>query len=233
MWVAGFGKEGQQKLKAASVLVSRVGGVGGAVALQLAAAGIGKLVLAHAGDLKPSDLNRQVLMRHDAIGQSRVECAAQRLREFKADIDVVAVAQNVSEANAERLVSSVDLVVDCAPLFEERFAMNRGAVRQGKPLVECSMYELEAHVTTIVPGQSPCLACLYPEPPPHWQRQFPVFGAVAGTAGSLAAMEVIKLIAGVGETLQGKLLTCDLRTMEFRRVNVRRAPGCAVCGHLS
>jgi molybdopterin-synthase adenylyltransferase len=230
MWVSGFGESGQRKLKSASVLVSRAGGVGGALALHLAAAGVGRIVLAHAGSLRPSDLNRQVLMRHDALDRSRVECAAKRLREFKNDIEVVAVAQNVSEENASRLVSMADVVADCAPLFSERFLLNREAVRQRKPMVECAMYDTELHVTTIIPGTTPCLACLYPEPPPHWTRQFPVFGAVAGTAGSLGAMEVIKVIAGLGEPLAGKLLTADLRTMDFRRVNIHRRPDCAVCG---
>jgi len=230
LWVSGFGNDGQKKLKGASVLVSRAGGVGGALALQLAAAGVGRIILAHGGDLRASDLNRQVLMRHDAIGKTRVECAAQRLREFKSDIEVVAIAENVSEANAGRLVSMADVVADCAPLFAERFLLNREAIRQRKPMVECAMYETELHVTTIVPRETPCLACLYPEPPPHWTREFPVFGAVAATAGSLGAMEVIKVISGFGEPLKGRLLHGDLKTMEFRRVNVRRRKDCAVCG---
>jgi len=230
MWVEGFGEAGQRKLKNAAVLVSRCGGVGGAVALELAAAGIGKLVLAHAGNLKPSDLNRQILMTHDWLGRSRVECAAQRLRALNPRLEIVAVAENVSESNAARLVEQADLVVDCAPLFAERFLMNREAVRQGKPMVECAMYELQAQITTIIPGRGPCLACLYPEAPPDWRRQFPVFGAVSGMVGCLGAMEAIKVLAGLGEPLLGKLLTCDLRTMTFRKVNTKKLPDCPVCG---
>lgn len=147
MWVAGFGEENQRKLKASSVLVSRCGGVGGLIAYQLAAAGIGKLVLAHAGELKASDLNRQILMRHDWIGRPRVDCAAQRLRELNPDVIVEAVPENICESNAQQLVKQVDLIADGAPLFEERFAMNRQAVRQRKPLVECAVFELEAQIT--------------------------------------------------------------------------------------
>jgi molybdopterin/thiamine biosynthesis adenylyltransferase len=231
MWVTGFGEEGQRRLKGASVLVSRCGGVGGAVALELAAAGVGKIILAHAGNLKPSDLNRQILMSHDWLGRSRVECAAQRLRALNPRLEVVAVAENVCEANVARLVEQADVVADCAPLFEERFLMNREAVRQRKPMVECAMYELEAQITSIVPGQTPCLACVYPEPPADWRRQFPVFGAVAGTVGCLGAMEVIKLLTGLGEPLQGRLLTCDLRTMSFRSVKTMRRSDCPVCGN--
>ncbi|MEC7922291.1 MAG: HesA/MoeB/ThiF family protein, partial [Planctomycetota bacterium] len=138
MWVPEFGEEGQEKLKGASVLISRIGGLGGVVAYELAAAGVGRLVLAHAGDVKPSDLNRQLLMTHDGLGKSRVESAARRLRELNPRLEIEAVAENVNEDNVARLVESVDLVVDCAPLFEERFLMNREAQAQGKPLVECA-----------------------------------------------------------------------------------------------
>jgi molybdopterin/thiamine biosynthesis adenylyltransferase len=230
MWVAGFGEEGQRRLKGASVLVSRCGGVGGVLALELAAAGVGKIILAHAGSLKPSDLNRQILMTHDWLGRPRVECAAQRLRALNPRLEVVAVAENVSEANVARLVGQADVVADCAPRFEERFLMNREAVRQGKPMVECAVYELEAQISTIVPGDTPCLSCLCPEPPTGWRRQFPVFGAVAGMVGCLGAMEVIKLLTGLGEPLLNRLLTCDLRAMSFRTVNTKRRPDCPVCG---
>jgi molybdopterin/thiamine biosynthesis adenylyltransferase len=129
-------------------------------------------------------------------------------------------------------VAQADLVVDAAPLFTERFAMNAAAVQQRKPLVECAMYELDFQLTTIVPGKTPCLACLYPEPPPHWKRQFPVFGAVSGSVASLAAMEVIKLLTGLGEPLLGQMVHANLRTMEFRKLPLARDPECAVCRSL-
>jgi molybdopterin/thiamine biosynthesis adenylyltransferase len=142
----------------------------------------------------------------------------------------LAVAENVSEANAARLIGQADVVADCAPLFEERLLMNREAVRQGRPMVECAVYGLEAQVTTIVPGQTPCLACLCPEPPANWRRQFPIFGAVAGMAGCLAAMEVIKLLTRLGEPLQSRMLACDLLTMSFRQLKTTRRLDCPVCG---
>jgi molybdopterin/thiamine biosynthesis adenylyltransferase len=230
MWVPDFGEAGQEALKGASVLVSRVGGLGGVVAYQLAAAGVGQLVLAHAGNVRPSDLNRQLLMTHDWLGKPRVESAQRRLKDLNPRLKVVAVGENVSDENVSRLVSQADLVVDCAPLFPERFAMNREAVRQGKPLVECAMYELEAQLTTVLPGRSPCLRCLYPDDPPAWRREFPVFGAVSGTVGCLAAMEAVKVLAGFGEPLAGRLLTMDLRDMTFRRRQVERREDCPVCG---
>lgn len=232
IWVDGFGESGQARLKGASVLVSRVGGLGGPVAMQLAAAGVGRLVLAHAGDAKPSDLNRQLLLTTDSIGQQRVATAKRRLAEFNPLVEVEAVAENLSEQNAERLVGSVDLVVDCAPLFEERYAMNAAAMRLNKPIVECGMYDLEAQLTTMLPGQTPCLACLYPEKPTWWRREFPVFGAVSGSLGCLAAMEAIKVLAGFGDTLTSKLLVYNLRTMQFRTIELERRPECPVCASI-
>jgi molybdopterin/thiamine biosynthesis adenylyltransferase len=232
LWVDGFGEAGQQKLKGASVLVSRCGGLGGIVAYQLAAAGIGRLVLAHAGNVRPNDLNRQILMTHNWLGLSRVESARRRLLELNPRLEVLAVAENIAESNAARLVGEADLVVDCAPLFPERYLMNREAVRQRKPLVECAVYELEAQITSIVPGQTPCLACLHPENPPAWKREFPIFGAVAGTAGCLGAMEAIKLIAGLGQPLLGQMLAFDLRDMTFRKRTIARRAECTVCGGL-
>ena len=229
LWVAGFGDAGQERLKGSTVLVSRCGGVGGTVALYLAAAGVGRLLLAHAGDLRPDDLNRQILMSYAGLGQPRVDQAAGRLREFNSHLDVVPIPENVNPANVDRLVAQADLVASCAPLFEERLLLNAAAVKLRRPLVDCAMYELEAQLTTILPGRSPCLACLYPAPPSGWKRQFPVFGAVAGTVGALGAMEAIKCLAGFGELLAGKLLVCDLGDMTFRKVPLRRDPACPVC----
>lgn len=230
MWVADFGEAGQRRLKASAALVSRVGGVGGTVAYYLAAAGIGKLVLAHAGNVRPSDLNRQLLMTHAGLDAPRVDSAARRLRELNPRLEIDAVGENITEANVADLVGRVDLVADCAPLFSERLLMNREAVRQGKPLVDSAMFDLEAQLTTILPGRTPCLACLYPAEPPAWKRQFPVFGAVAGSIASLAAMEAIKVLGGFGEPLAGRLLIANLRDMSFRTVRISRNPHCAVCG---
>jgi molybdopterin/thiamine biosynthesis adenylyltransferase len=225
----GLGEAGQEKLKGATVLVTRVGGVGGTAAYQLAAAGVGRLVLAHAGNLRANDLNRQLLMTHDWIGKPRVQSAARRLRELNPRLEVVAVEENVSEENAARLVGGADLVLDAAPLFQERLLLNREAVRQKKPLVDCAMYGFEVQVTTVVAGKTPCLACLYPEVPPGWKRRFPVLGAVAGVAGCLGAAEAIKVIAGAGEPLLGRMLVGDLGAMEFRTVRLSRNLRCSVC----
>lgn len=230
--VRDFGEEGQRRLKAATVLISRIGGVGGSAAMQLAAAGVGRLILAHAGDVRLNDLNRQLLMTTDWIGKPRVESAVRRLRELNPHVEIETVAENINDSNAAELVRRCDVVVSAAPLFAERLLMNREAVRHRKPLVDSAMYELEGRLTTILPGRSPCLSCLYPEPPPNWKREFPVFSAVSSTVGSLAAMEVIKLITGIGEPLTGRLLTFDLRDVTFRAIPILRQADCVTCGSI-
>jgi molybdopterin/thiamine biosynthesis adenylyltransferase len=227
--VRDFGEEGQRRLKQATVLISRIGGVGGTIAMQLTAAGIGRLVLAHAGNLRLDDLNRQLLMTTNGIGKPRVESALRTLHAINPHVQIETVAENISEQNAAALVERCDVVACAAPLFSERLLLNREAVRQCKSLVDGAMFDLEGRLTTVVPGQTPCLACLYPESPPNWKREFPVISPIASTVGCLAAMEVIKLLTGLGQPLVSKLLTFDLRDMSFRTVAISRQPNCPVC----
>jgi molybdopterin/thiamine biosynthesis adenylyltransferase len=228
--VPGFGEAGQEKLRASTALISRCGGLGGPLAYHLAGAGFGRLIIAHGGNLKPDDLNRQILMTHDWIGKPRIDSIVRRLREYSPLVEVEGVGANISEANAAELVGRADIVFDCAPLFEERFLMNRECVRQGKPMVEAAMFGLEGQVTTIIPGVTPCLRCLYPEQPPAWKRKFPVLGAVSAMAGAVAAMEGIKVLTGLGTPLAGVLLYYDAASMMFQRIPLQRRPDCDVCG---
>jgi molybdopterin-synthase adenylyltransferase len=230
MWVPNFGEDGQRKLKNATAFISRIGGIGGTVAYYLAAAGIGRLIIAHAGNVRRDDLNRQILMTEDWLGKPRIESAAKRLRELNPRLEIVAHAENVTDPNAKLLISDADVIVSAAPLFAERFAMNAAAVAAGKPMVDCAMYEMQAQIFSVSPRRSPCFACVFPVAPETWKRQFPVFGAVSGTVACMGAMEVVKIISGVGTPLYGKLLAYDLGDMSFRRLHVKRDPACAVCG---
>ncbi|TDU64620.1 molybdopterin/thiamine biosynthesis adenylyltransferase [Prosthecobacter fusiformis] len=233
MWVPGMGEEGQRKLKGASVLISRVGGLGGLVAMELAAAGVGRMILAHGGSLKLPDLNRQLLQTRNHVGMERMENIVKRLKDLNPDCEIVGVAKNIDPTNAEELVAQADIVVDAAPLFQERLALNAAAWRLGKPMVECAMHTLQATVTTFIPGQTGCLACYVPEVPVNWTRQFPVFGAVSGTVACLGAMEAIKLITGIGSPLAGEMLSMDLGMMQFRRVKLPQRQDCEICSERS
>lgn len=167
LWVRGFGDVGQRRLKGSTVFVSRIGGVGGTTTMMLAAAGVGRLILAHAGDVRLNDLNRQLLMTTDHVGKPRIESAVRTLRGINPHVVVETIGENVTEDNVDRLAGRADGIVSAAPLFPERLAMNALAVRRGVPLVDAAMYELEGRLTTVVPGRTPCLSCLYPEPPPR------------------------------------------------------------------
>ena len=214
MWTKGFGIEGQRYLRGATVMISRVGGVGGIAAMELAAAGIGRLVLAHGGLVEPSDLSRQLLMTHDRVGHPRIECIVERLTDFNPRLEIIALGENVNEDNAAFLVEQADLVIDAAPEFDERYAMNDAAFKLGKPVIECSINDLEARITTMIPGRTQSLREMIPEPPEGWRREVPLFGAATSVVGGLAAMEAIKLIAGFGEPLIGRVLKIDLRDVK-------------------
>jgi len=229
----GFGEAAQEKLKASTVLVTGVGGLGGTAALYLAVAGVGRLILVRGGDLQRDDLNRQVLMTDDWVGKPRVFKAQQTLAALNPDIAIEAICEYVTPDNVYRLVRSADLALDCAFDFQERDLLNAACVTWGKPMIEAAMNAMEAYLTTIVPGQTPCLTCLFPEKP-VWDRWgFGVLGAVSGTLACLTALEAIKLITGLGEPLRGYLLTMDLARAEFAKRHAYHDPNCPICGSIS
>lgn len=229
----GFGEEAQRRLRASAALVTRIGGLGGPVAAYLAMAGIGKLVLAHGGDLTWSNMNRQILMSYDAVGKPRIGCVPAFFARIAPHVEIVTLGQDMDETRAREWVAQVDVVCDCPPTFEERFALNQACVALGKPLVEPAMYGLEGTLTTIVPGETPCLACLVPEKPPWWHHLgFPVLGAVSAALGCLAAIEAVKVLTGYAEPLKGQMLHYDASSMDFVKFPISRRPDCPVCGHL-
>ena len=233
MSLAGFGEPAQQRLKNSAALVARAGGLGGTVALYLAAAGIGRLTLLHGGTVTHTNLNRQVLMTADWVGKPRAEKLRASLLAFNPDLVLTVIPENPNDANLGEQAGRVDILCDCPPTFEERFALNRASVRHRKPMIEAAMNGMEAHLTVLVPGRTPCLQCLYPEPPPDWSgTTFPVLGAVSGAVACLAAIEAIKVLTGFGKPLVGQMLVFDTECHEYRKYKVHRNPACSVCGHL-
>ena len=169
-------------------------------------------------------------MARDWLGKPRVDCAVETLQRFKPEVEVEPVNANLSEANANELIAKADIVFDAAPLFEERFAMNRACVALNRPLIDCAMYSMEGQVIPIFPGRTPCLACIYPAPPTHWKRRFPVLGAVSAIVAQIGALEGIKHIAGFGEVAAGKMLTIDTATMRLDTITLApRREDCPVC----
>jgi molybdopterin/thiamine biosynthesis adenylyltransferase len=227
----GLGEIGQRRLKGASVLVSRAGGLGGTAALELAKAGIGRLMIAHDGVVEAENLNRMLLAMPADLGRLRVDAFKETLAAVNPSVEVVVEASNADGANASVLAADADVIVDAAPLFDERYALNEAAVSLRRPLVTAAMFGLEGYVTTIEVPATPCLACIYPTAPPDWDlRCFPVVLPSSALLGTVAAMEVIKVLTGCGTPLHNTLLYCDLTDTSFRRLSVARRTDCEVCG---
>lgn len=227
--IDGIGPEGQEKLARATVLVAGVGGLGGTVATWLTAAGVGHLILTHEGPLELPDLNRQTLMSPDWLGHSRVACAKLSLHHFNPDVQVSILDARLDAASAAELVARSTVAVSARLNFEEREILNRACVNARVPMVEAAMWGMEYTLTTIRPGESPCLKCIYPAFPEWDALGFPVLGAVPGVLGSLAAAEAVKAITGMGTPLAGTLLHGDVAAMETSKIRIRRRPDCPVC----
>jgi molybdopterin/thiamine biosynthesis adenylyltransferase len=230
--IDGFGKEGQQRLKGSTVMISRCGGVGGTAAINMALAGVGRLILVHGGKVELEYLNRWVWAGPSDVGRPCTEVLGEHLRAINPLVELELVPELINEKNVAALVSRCDMVIDGAPLFEERYLMHREAVRQKKPIVMGAMYSTEGYVTTYVPGEAPCLKCIYPEKPDYWTH-IGVFPAIAPgplIVGSMSAMEAVKVLTGFGQPLKGILWYFDLQTSLVRQLKVSRRPNCEVCG---
>ncbi|MBE9205850.1 HesA/MoeB/ThiF family protein [Nostoc sp. LEGE 06077] len=231
MMLPNFGEAAQKRLKSATVLVTGVGGLGGTAALYLAVAGVGRLILVRGGDLRLDDMNRQILMTDDWVGKPRVLKAKETLQAINPDIEIETIHDYVTAENVDSLVQSADMALDCAHNFTERDLLNAACVRWRKPMVEAAMDGMEAYLTTIIPGVTPCLSCLFPEKPDWDRRGFSVLGAVSGTLACLTALEAVKLITGFSQPLLSQLLTIDLNRMEFAKRRSYRDRSCPVCGN--
>jgi molybdopterin/thiamine biosynthesis adenylyltransferase len=230
----GFGLDGQRRLRDAHVAISRGGGVGGSVAAHLARAGIGRITIAHGGEIVPEFLNRMPLAFPEDLGRPCADAFRDMLARINPDVATDVIPSYVNDDNVEQITKDADLIVDGAPLFEERYALNREAVTSGRPLVSGAMYDTEGYVTTVLPGKTACLACIYPAKPEFWTdiSVFPAISPGPGLVASMMAMEAIKVLTGLGEPLHDQLWFFDLRTNVNRTFQVSRRPDCAVCaGH--
>lgn len=229
----GFTEVSQARLRASTVLLAGVGGLGGAIAYALAGAGVGKLIIVHSGALTESNLNRQTLMADGGVGQPRAMLARRRIEEYSRFTRVEAHDISITEGALAPLLRDVDLVIDARHNFPERRALNRAALERGLPLLFAAMDGLEAQMALFIPGVTGCLDCLYPEDPPDWEPfGFPVFGAVSHTIGAMAGMESVKHLAGYGSPARG-LVTMSLADYRTRIFPLRPAPDCPVCARAS
>jgi molybdopterin/thiamine biosynthesis adenylyltransferase len=228
----GFTPEHQARIKTASALVAGIGGLGGAAATYLAVAGIGRLRIAHYGTLTLSNMNRQTLMMDERIGESRVLQAKDRIKELNPHVEVEIINERISDDNIGVLLDGIDIALSARPNFSERRTLNRGCVKGHITMIEAAMNGMEGYLLNVVPEQTPCLECLYPEDNPEWEELgFPVLGAVSGMLGCIMAIEAIKLLTGYGRPILSQMLVFNTFDMEYRKFRVRRNYSCPVCGN--
>ncbi len=227
-----IGEAGQLKLKGGKVLVVGAGGLGSAILYYLAAAGVGTLGIVDNDEVDLSNLQRQILHNTGDLGRPKVDSARDKLTWLNPDTDVIAFRERLTADNAREIMSGYDVVVDGADNFATRFILNETCVSSGIPFVHGGILGFFGQAMTVVPGQGPCLQCVFRELPPS--EAVPaapgVLGAVAGNIGTIEAAETVKLLLGTGRLLVGRLLMYDAMDASFREVAVKRDPQCPVCG---
>lgn len=231
----GVGKEGQQKLKTARVLVVGAGGLGSPAALYLAAAGVGTLGILDSDAVDVSNLQRQILHSTSSVGVSKVVSAKDRLNAHNPHVSVVTHNIRLRSDNAMETLNDYNIIIDGSDNFPTRYLINDACVLLKKPMVYGSIFRFEGQVTVFYPPDGPCYRCAYPEPPPPHLVQdcadAGVLGVLPGIIGTLQATEAIKLIVGSGRPLIGRLMMVDALEMQFREIQVKRNAQCPVCGN--
>ncbi|NBB12157.1 molybdopterin-synthase adenylyltransferase MoeB [Pseudomonas sp. SLFW] len=226
--------DGQMRLKQSRALIVGVGGLGSPVALYLAAAGVGELHLADFDTVDLTNLQRQIIHDTQSVGQGKVDSAMARLTAINPDVKLVPHRVALDEDSLAAVVDAVDLVLDCSDNFTTREAVNAACVAAAKPLVSGAAIRLEGQLSVFDPrrADSPCYHCLYG----HGSEseltcsEAGVIGPLVGLVGSLQALEALKLLAGFGDPMVGRLLLIDALGTRFRELKVKRDPGCRVCG---
>lgn len=229
-----FGIDGQERVGAGRVLVIGAGGLGSPVALYLAAAGVGHITLVDDDEVDLTNLQRQVAHTYARVGLSKVDSAARAMRDISPDISIETHAVRATEALLLRLVEQADVIVDCCDNFVTRQTVNRACVQHAKPLVAGAAIRFDGQLSVYDTrnADSPCYACVFP-PEADFEETLcavlGVFGPVVGTIGTLQASEALKLLAGIGPSLAGRLLMFDGRSTSFDTLRVARDPQCGVC----
>ena len=227
MLIRGFGEPGQRKLKGSRALVAGCGGLGSPIAAYLAVAGVGSLVIADMDVVDLSNLNRQILHWDSNLGEDKVKSAYGKLAQINPSIEIVPFNGRIDEGNVLELARGCDIILDAMDNFETRYLLNRASLYHKIPMIFGSIWGMEGRVTTLVPGRTPCLQCIFPAAPP--KEVFPALGATAGVIGTLQVTEAIKVLLGLGKPLESRLLIYDGEYMEFSEIKIEKNPDCPVC----
>jgi adenylyltransferase/sulfurtransferase len=227
------GVDGQERLRAASVLIIGLGGLGSPAALYLAAAGVGRLGLLDGDSVAVHNLQRQVLHDTASVGVAKTQSARTRVEALNPHVRVETWQTMLTRENARGIVSDYDVVIDGTDSFATRYLINDACVLERRPLVQASVHRFEGQLSVFATADGPCYRCLHPEPPPAGSvpncAEGGVLGVLPGLLGTLQATEALKLILGIGTNMAGRLLVVDALTMRFHEVGIERDSSCAWC----
>ncbi len=229
-----FGEDAQERLLAAHALVIGAGGLGSSALLFLASSGIGRITVCDGDTVDLTNLQRQVIHRESSLGEPKAASAAQAMRALNPDVEVIALAERAGPERLAALVRSADIVLDCSDNFATRHALNRACVAQRKPIVSGAAIRFDGQLTVfdLRRDDSACYHCLFAEASGGDEERcatMGVFAPLVGVVGAMQAMEAIKLLSGVGETLAGRLLLFDALSARWHEVRLARDPQCAAC----
>ncbi len=231
------GGKGQEKLLNSKVLVIGAGGLGSPAIYYLAAAGVGTIGIVDFDVVDYSNLQRQILHDTERVGMPKVESARMTVEKLNPDVKVITYNTMINKSNIMDIIKDYDVVLDGTDNFPTRFLINDACYFLGKPLVSAAMLRFEGQISVFDyrdKENSPCYRCLYPEPPPPGLvpscQEAGILGSIGGIMGCIQATEAIKVLLGIGEPLVGKLLIMDALSMDFRKVRLRKDPGCPLCG---
>ncbi len=223
-----FGEDGQEKLKKAKVFIAGAGGLGSSISTYLTVAGIGKLRVVDNDIVALENLNRQILHWDNDIGKKKLESAAAKLKRMNPNVEVEVISETINKGNIDELVGDFDMIVDAMDNFAARYVLNKAALVKKIPLFHGAVHGFYGQATTIIPGKTACLRCIFPEAPPPTIP--PVVGVTPGVIGCIQATEVIKYILGIGSLLENRLLMWDGLNGEMDELPLEKNPGCEDCG---
>lgn len=222
-----IGREGQARLADATVYIAGAGGLASPVATYLALAGVGELIMVDDDVVQESNLNRQFLHATRNIGKKKVYSAAEKLSALNPDLTITACPERITRENSLNLAADADIIVDATDNFDTRYLLNETAIHLDIPLVHGAVEGFSGQMTMIIPGNTPCLSCLFRHPPPQQQTQ--VLGATAGVIGSMQSLEVIKYLTGSDQLMTGRLLIWDGLSGRIDYLAISPRTDCPVC----
>lgn len=229
--IQGFGKEEQIKLKKSHVILPGIGGLGSSISIYLVAAGVGRLTIVDPDTIELGNLNRQIIHWNTDIGRTKIESAMEKLRSLNPNTEIKGVNEEINSENVNELLDDSDIVVDGLDNFSTRYIINKACVEKNIPYIHGAVEGLIGQISTIIPGKGPCLKCIFPSKP-MGKSVIPVLGVTPGTVGCIEAMEVIKIITGIGNPLIGRMLIFNGEELEFSEIQVSKNMECEICGDI-